>query len=173
MRQTECGSKCNNYLEMQYDYYKILDISRTASLDEIKRAYRNKAKIVHPDVNNSEKANEVFAVVSEAYEVLTDGNKRYLHDIKLNYIDSEKTNAERKKHYYGSSVKNDSFTNKSNSDFHYDWQSFSLYTYKEKTDADYYRQSPFLYNLFFATGMCLGFIIIIVTVFGTIENYWP
>jgi DnaJ-like protein len=158
---------------MLYDYYKILDISRTASLDEIKRAYRTKAKLVHPDVNNSAKANEVFAVVSEAYEVLTDSNKRYLHDIKLNYIDSEKVNAERKKQYYGSSIRNDSFTNKLNTDFQYDWNSFSSYAYKEKTDADYYKQSPFLYNLFFATGMFLGFIIIIVTIFGTINNYWP
>lgn len=158
---------------MQYDYYKILEIPRTANLDEIKRAYRSKAKLVHPDVNNSAKANEVFAVVSEAYEVLTDGNKRYLHDIKLNHIDSEKINAERKRQYYGSSVKNDSFTNKNNPDFHYDWNSFNSYTYKEKTDADYYRRSPFLYNLFFTSGMLLGFMILTVTVVGTIYNYWP
>ena len=49
-----------------YDYYKILDISRDASLEDIKRAYRNKAKLVHPDINNSPKANEVFVVVKEA-----------------------------------------------------------------------------------------------------------
>ena len=55
----------------------------------------------------------------------------------------------------------------------YDWNSLSNYAYKEKTDDDYYKQSPFLYNLFFATGMFLGFIIIIVTVVGTFKSYWP
>lgn len=158
---------------MQYDYYKILDIPRTASLDDIKKAYRLKAKLVHPDVNNSPKANEVFAVVSEAYDALCDEQKRYMHDIKLNYIDSEKINAERKRQYYGSSVKNDTFSNPANTNFDYNWNGFSQYTYKEKTDDDYYKQSPFLYNLFFASGMFIGFIIIIVSIYGTLKNYWP
>lgn len=158
---------------MLYDYYKILDIPRTASLDDIKKAYRLKAKLVHPDVNNSPKANEVFAVVSEAYDVLCDEQKRYMHDLKLNYIDAEKINAERKRQYYGSSVKNDSFSNPANTNFDYNWNGFSHYAYKEKTDDDYYKQSPFLYNLFFASGMSIGFIIIIVSVYGTLKNYWP
>jgi hypothetical protein len=151
-----------------YDFYKILEVTRDASPDDIKRAYRTKAKLVHPDVNNSPKANEVFAVVTEAYEVLSDDQKRYLHDVKLNYIDSARTEAERKKQYYGSSVKNDSYTN-----FHYDWNSFEKAAYREKTDEDYYKKSPFFYNLFFASGMFLGFIIISVTVIGTMRNYWP
>jgi hypothetical protein len=155
---------------MLYDYYKILDIPRTASLEEIKRAYRNKAKLIHPDINNSPKANEVFAVVNEAYETLSDESKRYLHDVKLNFIDNEKANAERKKQYYGSSIKNDSF---SNSNFQNDWNAFSKMAYQEKTDADYYKQSPVLYNLFFASGMLVGFIILIVTIVGTFKNYWP
>ncbi len=158
---------------MLYDYYKILDIPRTASLDDIKKAYRLKAKLVHPDVNNSPKANEVFAVVSEAYDVLCDEQKRYLHDVKLNYIDAEKINAEKKRQYYGSSLKNDSFSNPTNANFNYDWNSFSQYAYKEKTEEDYYKQSPVLYNLFFASGMSLGLGIIGVTIFGTLEHYWP
>ena len=158
---------------MLYDYYNILDIPRTAGLNDIKKAYRSKAKLVHPDINKSEKANEIFIIVGEAYDILTDENKRYLYDIKLNYIDSEKQNAERKKHYYGSSVKNDSFTSASNGAFQNEYTNFSKYSYKEKTDADYYKKSPFLYNMFFACGMLLGFIIIIVTITGTLKNYWP
>jgi len=151
-----------------YDFYKILEVPRDASADDIKKAYRSKAKLVHPDVNNSPKANEVFAVVTEAYEVLSDDQKRYLHDVKLNYIDSARMEAERKKQYYGSSIKNDSYTN-----FHYDWNSFEKVAYREKTDEDYYKKSPFFYNLFFASGMFLGFIIISVTAIGTTKNYWP
>ena len=156
---------------MLYDYYKILDIPRTASLDDIKKAYRNKAKLIHPDINNSPKANEVFAVVNDAYETLSDESKRYLHDVKLNFIDTEKANAERKKQYYGSSVKNDTYTNSNN--FQNDWNNLSKMAYQEKTDADYYKQSPFLYNLFFASGMLIGFTTVIVTCVGTYKSYWP
>ena len=158
---------------MQYDYYKILEIPRRASLNDIKKAYRLKAKLVHPDVNNSPKATEFFAVVSEAYEVLCDEQRRYMHDIKLNHIDAEKINAERKRQYYGNSFKNDTFSNKANTNFNYDWNSFNQYAHKEKTDEDYYKQSPFLYNMFFASGTCIGFIIILVSIYGTLKNYWP
>jgi|GEM_PF-1250452 len=156
---------------MLYDFYKILDIPRSASSEDIKRAYRNKAKLIHPDINNSPKANEVFAVVNEAYETLSDDQKKYFYDLKLNYIDTEKANAERKKQYYGSSVKNDTFINSSH--FQNEWNNSSKAAYQEKTDADYYRQSPILYNLFFASGMLIGFIIIIVTIVGTFKNFWP
>lgn len=152
-----------------YDFYKILEIPRTASAEEIKRAYRSKAKIVHPDVNNSPKANEVFLVINEAYETLIDEHKRYLHDVKLNYVDATKAEAERKKQYYGSSVKNDTYSNTNN--FHYDWESYKKMA-KEKTDEDYYNQSPWVYNLFFASGMFVGFIIVIVTIVGTYQKLW-
>lgn len=158
---------------MLYDYYKILEIPRTAGLDDIKKAYRLKAKLVHPDVNNSPKANEIFAVVVLAYETLSDDSKRYLHDIQLNHVDSEKMTAERKRQYYGTSVKNDSFSNPSNPEFHNGWNSFNNSVYKEKTEEDYYKQSPILYNLFFASGITIGLTIIFLMIFGTVKNYWP
>ncbi len=154
---------------MFYDYYKILEIHRDASLDDIKRAYRNKAKLIHPDINNSPRANEVFAIVNEAYETLMDEHKRYLHDIKLNFADSKKEEAERKKQYYGSSSKNDTFSNAKMNSFQFNSQE----AYKEKTDEDYYKQAPLLYNLFFASGMFLGFLILIVSVSGTLKDFWP
>ncbi len=158
---------------MLYDYYKILEIPRTASLDDIKKAYRLKAKLVHPDVNNSPKANEVFAIVVLAYETLIDDSKRYLHDIQLNHVDAEKTAAGKKRHYYGTSVKNDSYSNPANSDFHSDWNSFNNYVYKEKTEEDYYRTSPFLYNMFFVSGITIGLTIIFLMIFGTVKKFWP
>jgi len=147
-----------------YDFYKILDLPRDASIEDIKRAYRNKAKLVHPDVNNSPKANEVFAVVNEAYEVLSDDRKRYLHNITLEQTDALKAEAERRKHYYGSSVKNNSYTN-----LQYDWNHRTA----ETSDERHFRQAPISYNLFFASGMFVGFTIMIVTIYGTLRNYWP
>lgn len=65
---------------MSKDYYKILGISKTAKDDEIKKAYRKLALRYHPDKNKSVNAEEKFKEVAEAYEVLSDKNKREIYD---------------------------------------------------------------------------------------------
>jgi curved DNA-binding protein len=62
------------------DYYQTLGVSRTASQEEIQRAYRKLARQCHPDVNKDPAAHEKFKQVSEAYEVLKDPEKRKLYD---------------------------------------------------------------------------------------------
>lgn len=64
------------------DYYEVVGVSQDASPEEIKRAYRKLAKKYHPDLNreNSEEAEAKFKELSEAYEVLMDGEKRSLYD---------------------------------------------------------------------------------------------
>lgn len=65
---------------MGKDYYKILEISKTASDDDIKKAYRKLALKYHPDKNKSPGAEEKFKEVAEAYEVLSDKKKREIYD---------------------------------------------------------------------------------------------
>lgn len=62
------------------DYYKILNISRNASQKEIKNAYRKGAMFWHPDKNNSTIAQEKFIEIQEAYEFLSDLEKKEVYD---------------------------------------------------------------------------------------------
>jgi len=63
-----------------HDYYKTLGVDRKASQDEIKRAYRKLAQKHHPDRNKEEGAAKKFSEISEAYEVLSDPEKRAKYD---------------------------------------------------------------------------------------------
>lgn len=62
------------------DYYDVLGVSRTASQEEIQKAYRKLARKYHPDVNKSRDAEDRFKEVGEAYEVLRDPEKRRKYD---------------------------------------------------------------------------------------------
>ncbi len=62
------------------DYYELLGVARDADADTIKKAFRRKARECHPDVSNAPDAEERFKSLNEAYDVLSDPNKRRQYD---------------------------------------------------------------------------------------------
>ncbi len=79
------------------DYYKILNVAKSAKEDEIKKSYRTLAKQWHPDKNpNNKKAEDKFKEIAEAYDVLSDSVKRKKFDDFIN-VSTTKTNYSYKK----------------------------------------------------------------------------
>ena len=73
-----------DYLEK--DYYATLGVTKDATADEIKKAYRKLARKHHPDANKSDpKSEETFKEISEAYDVLSDDGKRKEYDEMRTY----------------------------------------------------------------------------------------
>src|SRR5580704_14126958 len=64
----------------QKDYYGVLGVKKTASADEIRKAFRKAARKYHPDVNPNNKKEEKFKEISEANDVLSDAKKRKVYD---------------------------------------------------------------------------------------------
>lgn len=78
---------------MEYkDYYKVLAVDKSASLEDIKKSYRKLARKYHPDVSKEANAEEKFKEVREAYEVLKDAEKRKAYDQMGSYNSGEPFN---------------------------------------------------------------------------------
>ncbi|PJE57403.1 MAG: molecular chaperone DnaJ, partial [Candidatus Portnoybacteria bacterium CG10_big_fil_rev_8_21_14_0_10_38_18] len=63
-------------MQPKRDYYDVLGVSKNASQEELKKAYRKQALQWHPDRNKSPEAEKRFKEINEAYEVLSDGEKK-------------------------------------------------------------------------------------------------
>ncbi len=73
-------SRCAVVTYAARDYYEVLGVSRAADGKELKRAYRQLARKYHPDVNKAADAEEKFKEISNAYEVLSDDQKKAIYD---------------------------------------------------------------------------------------------
>lgn len=82
------------------NYYELLEIKTTSNLDEIKKAFRSKIAIHHPDISKSKDAEKHFDNLVEAFDILSKPEKRKLYDTLLkdkNTVNSNKANLDIKK----------------------------------------------------------------------------
>lgn len=103
------------------NYYKILNIQKNASYDQMKEAYRKLVKFWHPDVNQSSNSHEKFIEINEAFEILKDNDKRIVYD---RFYDE----------YFGSYIilePNQKTQGQSNN------ERYAEYQYETKTSADF------------------------------------
>ena len=80
MTRAKLISLCFNCLMAKRDYYEVLGVSKSAGQDEIKTAFRQLARKLHPDVNKEPDAEERFKEINEAFAVLSDPEKRAAYD---------------------------------------------------------------------------------------------
>src|SRR6059036_1173487 len=81
LNSTDDSPKTSTMSVEYKDYYKLLGVERTASADEIHKAFRKLARQHHPDVaKNKKEAEERFKEINEAHEVLSDPEKRRKYD---------------------------------------------------------------------------------------------
>lgn len=132
------------------DYYKVLEVARSANVDQIKKAYRKLALRWHPDKNpdNKEDATKKFREISEAYEVLSDEKKRKLYDKYgvdgLKGSRGPSQHGFRRQARHGSLFENDPFD-----------YAFSGFTFRDPEDVfrEFFGGDPFcgIFNSFFSS----------------------
>ncbi len=148
------------------NYYDILGIPVHATGEDIKKAFRAKAKLFHPDVNNSPEAGRLFQLMNEAYEILSNESRRYLYDLKLKYNIETKTRIFGTNHpskKYGTHRKRDPH-------FHYKWGSFAANHRREHYDMR--KRNPFVYYSVFVLGLFFGFLLSMITIGFVSYRLW-
>lgn len=87
------------------DFYKLLDVNKNASKQEIKTAYREMVKKYHPDVNKDAESSKIIISLNEAKEILLDDDKRKEYDLLLDEIEHSKQFSKDKNETYSAKTK--------------------------------------------------------------------
>ncbi|CAD5118226.1 DgyrCDS6948 [Dimorphilus gyrociliatus] len=125
------------------DLYKVLDVAKNASQDDIKKQYRKLAKKYHPDKNKEEGAEEKFKELSAAYEVIGDEDKRkdYDVDIRIQEYDKRKAQERRSAGHKEGKFGNSGFGSEFNFRYTSDWKSDPFKNSNNKQSGSKFKNS--------------------------------
>jgi len=142
------------------DYYKILGVPVNATEEQIKMAYREKAKKFHPDVSQVRGSNIRFQLLGEAYQTLIHKDKRIRYDIKLKY--GIETRIQDREHYkrYGTSGRQRPGTS-----YHY-----NFFKSKKKLKQD--KRIIFFDNALFSIILMIGVFILLYSISELLSGNW-
>ncbi|HAM10483.1 MAG TPA: hypothetical protein DDY34_14835 [Bacteroidales bacterium] len=132
------------------NYYRVLGISSEASVEEIKKAYRSKAHLYHPDINHNPDAKDLFIAITEAYDFLITNHEKIKSDEKAYYHAMEDW---RKYRQYRSRKKANSYART---------------PYSKFRNTSFYKTT----RIFDGTTIIYGFIISVMVIVYTIIGYF-
>ena len=165
---TYCGTK---EFKPIYDFYKILNTNTNSSIDSLSKNYKKLSMKYHPDLNNGN--SDMFILVSEAYQVLKDKNKKYQYDILLNNAKNNYSNDQQSQNYnntsnnYSEYYDDYSFNEKYYDDYFRDFNNF-----KNKTSNDIKKASATAGTIGAIIGLIIGlFFFGIGAIFGALIGY--
>ncbi len=131
------------------DYYHVLGLSPDATIEDIKKAYRSKARQYHPDINHASDAKDIFIAITEAYDFLISYHEKVIADEKAY---SQAMEDWRKYRQHRSQKRAHAYARKPYSDF---------------KNSNYYRTT----RIFDGTAIIYGFIISVMVIVYTITGY--
>ena len=142
------------------NYYNILGVPVNATEEQIKRAYRDKAKRFHPDVSQVRGSNIRFQLLGEAYQTLIHKDKRKRYDIKLKY--GIETRIQDREHYkrYGTSGRQRPGTS-----YHYNF-------FRSKRKLQQEKKTIVLDNILFSIMLIIGAYAFIYSISELIAGNW-
>ena len=136
-------TECLRIISNQNNHYKILGVSRASTVNEIKQQYKKLVHMFHPDKNKSSSAEEAFKIINNAYDVLSNDNKREKYNKEqdeMNYYKETQRNSNNVHKKKSKTKSSTSSKNYNNNSFQNDFFTFYYQFSNQQKQSNFYRK---------------------------------